>query len=280
MLVGLYFVFIRPNVAPDLWAFWRQGSDFQYGGGGPAITLGAALVTYTVWRMASGAMTWRDWMLVICLLPCALLLAAEVSGWYPASPRTRLFLRPCFLLALVIVAEDVFGRVRWTWLPAAVGVAAVGVMGWGVGKHFIEHRGIPHEDYIAAVKLLREKMAPGDLLLAHASVRQGLELYMDIEDWHPTVRYGNTGWPCCARGRFTAPRGSTEVSVRRDLNHKIPRGTRGHIWLLYTGRPTHWDYAGVREGDLWRRLLGERGCLPGDYVEKANLVVHGRVCGK
>jgi len=274
VIVGvLYAVFVRPNVAPVLWTYWGNGADPQYGGGAIPIVLVSAAALYGMWRV-------RSWTLFICVLPCALLLLAEVSGWYPASPRTRLFVRPCFLLALAIVANDLYARVasRWMIVSVAVTLASIVLMGWGLLKQFNEGRGEPHEDYIAAIDLLRENLRPGDTLLVHPAAREGFRLYAEIENWHPAVIYGDTGWPCCARGHVTTPRSSTEALVKKDLDAKIPLGTSGRVWMLYPDRSAHWDYTGVSEGDLWRRLLAERGCLPGLYVRHLNLVVHERVC--
>lgn len=279
MLAVLYTVFIRHNVDPTLWTFWSNDPDPRYGGGTAVISIVTAMAVYAGWRMTKG-MTWREWTLAICLLPCALLLLAEVSGWYPASPRTRLFLRPCFLLALALIADDLLVWVadRWRQAQVAVTLAAVVVMGWGLRKHFTEGRGRPTEDYIAAIHFLHRNVAPGEVLLVHPAAREGYRLYTELENWRPPVIYGNTGWPCCAREHAAGPRSSSEEAVKQDMDTKIPGGKPLRIWLLYPSRGTHWEYTGLNEGDLWRRLLTERGCQPGKSADPLNLVLLEMEC--
>ena len=259
----LYVVFIRPNVSPALWTFWKDNPDPQYGGGATVIAIVAAVVAYALWRK-------REWTMLICLLPCALLLLAEISGWYPVSPRTRLFVRPCFLMALAFVANDLFRR--WTIVAT---LAAVIVMGWGFYKQFSEGRGQAFEDYIAAVHFLHDNVATGDIVLVHPSAREGFRLYTDIESWHPAAIYGDTGWPCCPREHAAAPRSSSEDAVRRDLEAKV---AAGRVWLLSTSRDTHWKYTGLNEVEMWRKLLAARGCVAGKDAHPANLLVLEMTC--
>jgi hypothetical protein len=274
MLGVLYVVFIRPNVSPILWTYWSNDPDPRYGGGALAIATGAAVAVYALWRKREWT---HGWTMLICLLPCALLLLAEVSGWYPASPRTRLFVRPCFLLALAMVADDLFGWVaaRWKYAGVAVTLAAVVVMGWGLRKQFGEGRGQPVEDYAAAVHFLRANAAPGDMVLVHPSAREGFRLYTELENWHPAAAYGDTGWPCCPRGHPAGPRSSSEQAVKQDLEGRV---TAARVWLLYTSRGLHWKYTGLDEGELWRRLLTERGCQSGRDAHPVNLVVVEMTC--
>jgi hypothetical protein len=95
--------------------------------------------------------------------------------------------------------------------------------------------------------------------------------------WHPPAKYGSTGWPCCARAR--TPAKSTEAAVRKDLEDLIPPDFRGRVWLFYSNRPLHWDYIGLNEGELWRKLAWDRGCLPTYYLEFPNLVISPMQCG-
>ena len=264
----LYVLFIRPNVAPALWTYWRDNAQPD----NSLIAIVAAAAVYAIWRR-------REWIMLICLLPCALLVLAEVSGWYPASPRARLFVRPCLLLALAIPVNDLVVRMtgRWKRAHVAVTLAAVAVMGWGLSKQFTERRGEPQEDYSMAIRLLRARLMPGDLVLVHPSAREGFRLYTEIENWHPAVIYGDTGWPCCPRSHSAGPRSSTEVAVRQDLNAKIPPAA-DHFWLLLNNRPSHWRYASVDETVLWPRLLAERGCVVAERAYPANLVTIKMVC--
>ncbi len=269
-LAALYFAFLRPNVAPELWSFFRPGPDSPIGGGATVIGIGAAVAAYAAWRIVRRGL---HWPLVIVLLPCALLLAAEASGWYPSNPRTRLFLRPCYLLALAIAADDLYRRIASRWRYAQVGavLAAFGVMGWGLYKHFAEGRGGPHEDFIAAVQFLYQHSVPEDTLYVHASTREAFRLYTDLAGWHPQVVYGESGWPCC-------PRAKAQVPVRQDVDAKVPSDFTGRLWLLYTSRGEHWKRVGADEGELWRSLLQDRGCRPAAAAHPVNLVIQEMIC--
>lgn len=254
-LGGLYWVFIRPNVEPSLWQYWGRA---EYGSG--MWLWGAAVALLT-----ARAVRTSRWLELACLLPCVLLVGAELSGWFPASPRMRLFIRPCFLLAAAMFLETVFSR-RWlAVLGAAVAIATVAT-----------HRSEPFEDYPATVSYLREHVQSGDLLLVHPDAVQGLRLYSAMAGWVPPAAYANTGWPCCLRGR--TPARSTEAAVRADLAKLIPADYRGKVWLFYANRPLHWDYIGLNEGELWRKLTWDRGCPPADYIALPNLVISPMQC--
>lgn len=256
MLAGLYWFFIRPNVEPSLWQYWGGASY------GPGMWLWTAAVVLLSIRAAARKQTFE----LVCLLPCLLLIAAEFTGWYPATPRMRLFIRPCFILAAAAFLRD------WA-LPAAVPrVAAVALAIFA----FVNHRSEPFEDYPAAISYLREHVQPNDLLLVHPDARQGLQLYAAIAHWDPPARYASTGWPCCLRGR--TPARSTEAAVRADLARLIPADFRGRVWLFYANRPLHWDYIGLNEGELWRKITWDNGCPPAEYVALPNLVISPMQC--
>ncbi len=259
MLGALHFFFIRPNVEASLWTYWRGSFTEAYT---PGVWLWVAATVFLSGRAAMR----KNYVALACLLPCLLLIGAELSGWYPASPRTRLFVRPGFILAVAMLLEE-FAAWKWIAPVAAVGLAITTVA---------THRSLPLEDYPAAVSYLREHVAPNDLLLVHPDARQGLELYSAMADWKPPARYGSTGWPCCPRGR--TPVRSTEVAVRSDLAALVPNDFQGRVWLFYANRPLHWDYIGLNEGELWRKVLWDRGCPPGEYIALPNLVISPMQC--
>jgi len=284
-LGALYWWFLRPNYSPELRAFWAADAD---GGWTPALALAAfmciACAVTLCWRLRD---EWFSW---VCVLPCLLLALSATVGWYPANPRTRLFALPCFLLLLarstsghrlsacVRFSTDPYARGS---LPKAACTIALALGALSLWRQVAEHRAAPQEDYAQAVSYLREHMAPADLLLVHAAAREGFLLYASIERWTPArVEYGATGWPCCARGHDARPGISSKDSVLRDLDAKIPPGFRGRIWLLYPTRPSHWSYAGLNEGDLWRNHVWDRGCPPGPYVALANLAISPMNCGR
>ena len=260
MLGALYFFFIRPNVEPSLWTYW--GGSFT-----DAYTSGVWLWIAATVFLTRRAVLRKKYIELACLLPCLLLLGAELTGWYPASPRTRLFVRPCFLLAAAMFLEEF---VTWKW------IAPVAALGLAIGT-VATHRSEVFEDYPAAVSYLREHVAANDLLLVHPDARQGLELYSAMGGWNPPARYATTGWPCCPRGRTALK--STEAAVRADLAALIPSDFRGRVWLFYANRPLHWEYIGLNEGELWRKITWDRGCPPLEYVALPNLVISPMQCG-
>lgn len=260
MLAGLYWFFIRPNVEPSLWQYWG-GTSY-----GPGMWLWTAAVVVLGVRAAARRQTFE----LACLLPCVLLIAGELTGWYPATPRMRLFIRPCFILAAAAFLEASLpsrARQQVVLQFASIALAAVAIT---------THVSEPFEDYPAAVTYLREHVQPNDLLLVHPDARQGLQLYSAIAHWEPPARYASTGWPCCLRGR--TPAKSTEAAVRADIAKLIPADFRGRIWLFYANRPLHWDYIGLNEGELWRKIIWDNGCPPVEYVALPNLVISPMQC--
>lgn len=262
VLAGLYVGFIRPNVEPNLWSYWGSSFSEAYE---PSVWLwivaSAALTGYAAWK--------RNYLLLACALPCVLLVLTEAAGWYPASPRMRLFARPCFLVAVAMFAEEHLSR---RWLGWASAAAAVGMAVGGV----VTYSPIPLEDYPKAFARLRQRVQPEDVVLVHADARQGFLLYGAMERWDHPVKFGDTGWPCCARGRGMPA--SSEATVVADLKRLLPVGYRGRVWLAYANRPLHWKFLGLDEGDLWRRRVWDRGCTPVDYEDVGNLVISQMDC--
>jgi hypothetical protein len=205
------------------------------------------------------------------------LALASVSGWYPATQRMRLWVLPCFVLVCLIAAEDFFGTQRFAAVALALAVLFAAV---NVRNQIRERRDLAEEDFSGAFQYLKDHAGPHDLVLVHAAAREGFRLYSAMLGWTgPPPVYGNTGWPCCARGKDARPGQSTEAAVVRDVTSMIPRGFSGQIWLFYSTRPSHWKYVGLNEGDLWRKTAWERGCPPGPYMSLKNLAVSPMECG-
>ncbi len=262
VLAGLYVGFIRPNVEPNLWSYWGDSFREAYG---PSVWLWIA----TSVALIAHALRKRNYFLLACALPCLLLVITEAAGWYPASPRMRLFVRPCFLLGTAMVLEE---HLTFPWLGWAAPVAAVLLAVNGVAGYNAD----PFEDYPATMAYVKEHARPEDLVLVHADARQGFLLYTAMNHWDRPVQFGDTGWPCCARGREIQK--PSERSVRADVDRLLPAGFRGRVWLVYTNRPLHWKFLGLDEGDLWRRSVWDRGCPPVDYRDVAGIVVSPMDC--
>ena len=271
ILLAMYWYSIRPNLAPELHDFWRNDVDH-----GMTAGLLAALIFCVAAAIRAGIK--RDWPMIVCVTPCLLLAAAAALGWYPASHRTRLFALPCLVLAAMMTAQDLLRR--WTGPAQTLAFAlAIGVVGQAALAQVIEPHATPEEDFDAAVRFLSQRVGPSDLVLVHACCKEGFVLYSSLDHWAPPkVLYGDTGWPCCARGKDGRPGTSTESAVIADLDAKVPRGYTGRVWLRFTTRPTHWSYVGLDEGELWRKHLWERGCPPGPYFRFENLAVSPMNC--
>lgn len=268
VLGAMYWWLIRPNYSAALRTYWIGDPETLASSMlAPGMIAAVAFCAVVGLRAASR----RDWTSILLLSPCVLLFASELLGWYPASPRTHLFVRPCFVLLIVMNLEELARFTRWKW-NAVVVLAAVVVVFLGVRKQFHEGRFQPEEDMAGAVRFLRKNVAPSDLMLVHASLREGFLLYTAIQGWtaRPVI-YGDTGWPCCPRGKQAGPDVSTPEQVRRDLDAKIPRDFHGRIWLFYTDRPLHWDYVRVYDPKLWQNYFWSRNCSAELYIRFANL---------
>jgi hypothetical protein len=272
MLLAMYWLTIRQNLAPELRDFWAVEADH-----GMTAGLWAALAFCVSAAIRAGFK--RDLPMIVCLSPCLFLAVNGALGLYPVSHRTRLFALPCFVLAAAMTAENLVSRLNRTVTDVTALALAAGIAGHAALVQGIEPRGSAEENFAAAVRFLEQRVGPGDLLLVHACCKEGFLLYSALDRWNPPrVLYGDTGWPCCARGKDARPGVSTERAVIDDLDARIPRGYTGRIWLLFTTRPTHWSYVGLDEGELWRKHLWERGCPPGPYLRFENLAVSPMDC--
>lgn len=271
MLGLLYIYFIRPNVAPRLWDYWNGGFAEAYSPGvWLLIALGSILSIRAAWR--------RDYEQLVCLLPCLLLVVAERAHLYPASTRTRLFIRPCILLAAAMFAEEFISKRRWNWLQP---IAAVAAIVWAASAA-AKYRPLPIEDYRATIAYLQQHLTPGDLLVIHPDAREGMILYSAMNKWELPAIYGNTGWPCCPRSRPVSnprlPAIEAIAALRNDLARMIPHDFHGRVFLVYANRWLHWRYIGIHEGDLWRGMLWAQGCVSMDNVTPENMVIASLDC--
>ena len=274
VLAVLYWFLVRPNYTPALRAYWMSDPQSWLT---PGMIAAVALCAVAAARIAFN----HDRVSILLLTPCVLLFASELLGWYPASPRTQLFVRPCFLLLLAMNVEDLVTFMKWRRGPvdAVVLLATAIVMFLGVRKQFHEGRFQPEEDMSGAVRYLRKNVGPSDLVLVHPSLQEGFLLYAAMQGWTAKpVIYGDTGWPCCPRGRPAGLDISTPEKIRHDLDSKIPRDFRGRIWLFYTNRPLHWEYVRVEDSKLWQNYFWSRDCRPELYIRFANLGLTPMTC--
>jgi hypothetical protein len=268
-LLVLWFFFVRGNTAPELRAFWAAGRESLYTPGLIAATLFA--LGQTVWAVWS-----RSKQTLLFALPCVWLAAANLAGWYPAEQRMRLWVLPCIVLLILTSVRSIVNARAFEFL--AFGAAVVVAIA-GVRSQIRDRRELPIENYAAAVGHLKGHAGPNDLVVVHAATREGFRLYADMDAWSgPEPRFGNTGWPCCARGRNAFPGTSSEQAVSADLDRLIPPHFHGRVWLMYPTRPTHWRYTGLDEGNLWRKKVWEKGCPPEPYLDFHNLALSPMFC--
>jgi len=288
VLAILYAAFIRPNLSSELRSYWIANAQHLSPGLLAAVVLCVAAALGAAFTLnkqpESHASSIRVLMQIAAVFPCLLLALADAFQWYPASPRTRLFVLPCFLLVAALNAEDLCRRLipaRQTTalVGAALWLTAIAVCSEAVWKQVREHQNLPQEDFAGAVQFLRQNVTPSDLLLVHASIIEGFKLYTVMESWrdHHAI-YGDTGWPCCRRNGTATQLSSREEAVFEDLDRKIPRGFAGRIWMIYSARHTQWMWAGLDEGVLWRAHLMDRGCPPGPYRVLENIAISAMDC--
>jgi len=271
MLLAILYVFcIRPNYSPLLREFWSVSSERV----SPMVATVALLLSIAALvRFASS----RQPALLVCALPPLLLAVSSKLGWYPESPRAWIFTMPCLGWLFAMLAEEFLARrpkvMNLAW---ALALAVPLLAAW---RQIHQHRNLPTEDLDGAVQFLREHAKPSDLLLVHASVKEGFEWYAAADGFvNPAPRYGSSGWPCCVRDHLVAPRSSTRKAVIGDLESLIPAGFTGRIWLMYSSRPTQWDYVGLDEGNLWRSQVWAMGCPPEEFRAFANVAISPMYC--
>ncbi len=266
----LYFFFIRPNLTPWLRTFWINNTQ----GLTPslAVMLVAALLISIAALAPPAVLTkLQRQILLLATLPCLVLAAASAFELYPNSARTRLFALPGFFLATAILAEKLLGR--WRVVTVVVWIAAVAFAANAGWKQVARHQNQPQEDFDGAIHYLRDHMSGGDMLLVHASAKEGFKLYTAMRGWKlPPAVYGETGQPCC-----TPARPSLRTAIE-DLEAKIPRRFHGRIWVLYSNRAGQWEYTGLDEGQFWRMYLNEEGCSAGPSVDLPAIDVSALDC--
>jgi hypothetical protein len=273
-LTVLWLVFIRPNTAPALRAFWAASSEPMF----TPILIGAAV--FAAIETVRALIAWKP-IALMCALPCVLLAVANVAGWYPASARMRLWVFPCFVLLLLVELENLARAIlKSERIGAVLAVAAALFFAIaGIRGQISQKRYESEEDLHSAFRYLKQHVTPRDLVLVHAAAREGFMLYAVMDGWQgPAPNFGSTGWPCCARNRDARPRISIESAAIQDLDRMIPDGFKGRIWLYYPTRPSHWDYVGLDEGALWRNYTWQKGCPPDPYIALKNLALSPMNC--
>jgi hypothetical protein len=230
-------------------------------GGVSLITLGLILAWL---RFRKGR---RKWFLiqVLCFLPCVLLIICDWFTLYPFTERTSLFLLPCVVMLLVSSAQLVSYFIlllKRDWIQPLLVILVLGAIIFTIkaGRRDLAGYREPIEDMEGAVSFLHSHVQTTDFLWVHASTTEAFKLYARMGHWHDAAaHFGNTGWPCCARGIPNTQATSSEQLVRSNFGGALPRNFSGRVWLIYTTRPEHWQTF-VDEPNIMQAILLERGC--------------------
>jgi hypothetical protein len=312
ILIAIHFLFVVPNTSSSLTAFFSYAhggksffqAAFYHGYGllyllplpgrvlGEQTLMGALMLLFflvgfiVTWlRFHSVPHKWRE-ILILCGLPCILLILFNGFGLYPLTGRTSLFLLPEMILLIVCNLQLILNfaehKLRREWTAPMLDISMmcatllVIVMGlakqpWAAVKALSLHGAvppglnvvaIPEEDVAAADSYLRSNVQPGDIVWVHASCAETFKLYSRMMQWNDEgVRFGHTGWPCCPRGIAVTAGSGKNDDVRGDLDSGVPMSFKGTVWLFYTNRTFHWDYVGEDQSTIMEEDFRERGCI-------------------
>lgn len=292
-----FFLLIVPNNSPSLWDYWSGGLEARLHTHpviasavvwfrqlpipeqalertniagwaalgvlvGPAVIAGLAVSIQRLRRRRPELFVRQ----LILAAPCLLFVAANGLAGYPLTFRTSLFALPCVVLLIALSWQVSAGlaivKLRRPWLRRTVSSsviwAVILAIAAGIGRSSLRIE--PEEDAAAAVDYVRQNSDPADLIWVHASCSETFKLYARMQGWqNPPVRHGMTGWACCPRGLPPSRGASTEAAVRADMANgpRLPSG----VWLMYTNRSAHWDFAGLDEPRVMKQVLREQGCV-------------------
>jgi hypothetical protein len=227
---------------------------------GAIVTLGVFLAWL---RFQKGRQKWLE-LQALCLPPCLLLIVSDRFSWYPLTDRTSVFAIPFVIVLVVSSLQLIYFFVlqrRRDWVRPLLDIALLCAVAITINASRRSGLNVPREDMDGAVSFLRANAQPEDFLWVHTSCLEAFRLYTRMDKWQdPPAHYGNTGWPCCARGVPDTLGTFGEALVRSDFGIALPSGFRGRVWLLYTMRPEHWVEK-PNEPEFMQTILRERGCV-------------------
>jgi hypothetical protein len=216
----------------------------------------------------------RRFLVLMCGCPCLVALFLDLLNLYPVADKFILILLPCVVLPLgfcfdVInckIREKLSGETnrhltarakRYTALVSWVLIACTcGIGLWDT----VRSKDETIEDMDGAVRYLSRESSPSDFVFVHSSCEEALRLYARMYQWQfpSTVKFGDTGWPCCARSRRVGI--PDKDAAVRDFLSKFSPNSNGKVWLLATGRIVHWQFIRLDESDVVKSLLLSSGC--------------------
>ncbi len=206
----------------------------------------------------------RKFVLAAFWLPLGLSLVADRLSIYPLSPRTGLFLLPCFALAFSAAAAGLVvrfrGGARQLVAPLLLVLSLVYVAR-SIQTQPDSSRGIPVEQAEEAITYLYSRVQADDGIYVHASMQESYRHYARRFGFDsPQPVRGQTSWPCCPRGR-EFPRGkSNAATVREDLARAVQTASPRRWWVVWTDRQEHWDWVAMDDRPVIRDYFSAAGC--------------------
>jgi hypothetical protein len=214
--------------------------------------------------LARGDAKKRGFLVFMCGCPLVTAFATDLFNIYPWRSRTLLLLLPCLVLLLgscIEVVEDAVSRGFWQSRFIAIAcVMGIGVTCWAGLRYGEGDLSDINENWAEAVRYIGEKASPSDFIFVHSYAEEAWKLYSRMYRLGSSlgVKFGDTGWPCCARGK--KPGFSGKALVAQDLLSNIPESFDGRIWILATSKKFHWWYVGLDEPVFIRSLIISAGC--------------------
>jgi len=303
-LACLYFLFVRPNDIPGLHSFWENNfpnggwaNHLSFYGFHIVHVYAAALLPVSAPRVIIECVSWGFTALTVCGVAACLhqriladktcqfyllafsplipLVAINSLGKYPiGAGRTQIFLLPCIAIWLGYSAKAAcewlpafrtfnarMSQARWLALGSILAVMVSVASAWALRNRETGN----WEDTRGALKSIREQLAPKDLLYVHASLTEPVKLYFAMWQWWPAgVVFGGSGRPCCSRVGDTRGIDAEEQHLVDTIRQYSGGNSGSRVWVLATGRITHWGPLGRNDFESIDLRLRKNGCSP-DY---------------
>ncbi len=202
---------------------------------------------------------------IICIATAA---TADFLSVYPNGERTGLFTLPLAILLLIRGTQSSFLFVtrfvhipRLRSLPALLSFALLACLSFLVWQRVNAKDGFLIEDFKSSIGFLKSSAAPADAIWIQGSAAEAYRYYANLLHWEPQhTQVANLGWGCCPRNRPTLPSRSLSSDIQNELEQRLQAPLPGRIWLLYTDRPTHYQFLGFDERLLLRNFFTNRHC--------------------
>lgn len=259
LVVGLviYETLIRPQVTPNLVAFWngfytptrsltgavaflhRSFDDLAPYLGFPWLALDTAGVVAGI-----GALIWLRRFALAAMFPIivAIVIVASVARKYPfGDPRTSTFwlvLAPVLMAVAIAVAGRLATAIDRR-APAVLAVVALAL--WVVAtRPYFRYHSIPVQyDVHAEITYLQAHFRPGDVVIVNYGASYGFAYYYPAQPSFPAgagpnghlVAYPGVPWLVVVTNRQAADISGALTKARAKIAAE-PAGDRGRIWII------------------------------------------------